>query len=75
MLDRIDFLAGTAPWILKDFRSPKRPLPDIQDYFNRKGLVSERGERKQAFGILQAFYRELQERGGTAARGGDSRGG
>jgi beta-glucuronidase len=68
MLDRIPFLAGTAPWILKDFRSPKRPLPDIQDYFNRKGLISERGERKQAFWILQSFYRELAERGGTTAR-------
>ncbi len=36
MLDKIDGLAGTTPWILKDFRSPRRVLPGIQDYYNRK---------------------------------------
>jgi beta-glucuronidase len=41
-----------------DFRSPLRPLPEIQDGFNRKGLISEKGERKQAFYILQKAYRE-----------------
>lgn len=61
MLRRIPMLAGTSPWILKDFRSPRRPLPGIQDYFNRKGLVSDRGERKQAFYELQRFYFELRE--------------
>jgi beta-glucuronidase len=60
MLKRISFLRGTTPWILKDFRSPRRTLPRIQDYFNRKGLVSERGERKKAFFVLQKFYRDLQ---------------
>ncbi len=49
MLDRIDALAGVTPWILKDFRSPRRFLPEIQDDYNRKGLFSEKGERKQAF--------------------------
>ncbi len=49
MLDRIPELAGVTPWILKDFRSPRRFLPGIQDDFNRKGLVSEKGERKLAF--------------------------
>ncbi len=49
MLERIDALAGVSPWILKDFRSPRRFLPGIQDDFNRKGLFSEKGERKQAF--------------------------
>ena len=58
MFRRIPSLAGVTPWILKDFRSPRRPLPGVQDYFNRKGLVSERGERKAAFGVLRAFYEE-----------------
>jgi beta-glucuronidase len=40
-----------------DFRSPRRPLPVIQDYWNRKGLVSETGEKKKAFYILQDHYR------------------
>jgi beta-glucuronidase len=58
MLERIPFLSGTAPWILMDFRSPRRPLPVIQDGWNRKGLVSERGLRKKAFFVLQRYYRE-----------------
>ncbi len=58
MLSKIPFLRGMTPWILKDFRSPRRPLPEIQDFFNRKGLVSERGDRKAAFYVLQRYYRE-----------------
>jgi beta-glucuronidase len=60
MVQRISFLRGTTPWILKDFRSPRRTLPGIEDYFNRKGLVSDRGEKKKAFFVLQKFYRESQ---------------
>ncbi|HKS09515.1 MAG TPA: glycoside hydrolase family 2 TIM barrel-domain containing protein, partial [Pyrinomonadaceae bacterium] len=61
MLKRISFLRGAAPWILMDFRSPRRPLPGIQDYWNRKGLISNRGEKKKAFYVMQQWYRELQE--------------
>jgi beta-glucuronidase len=60
MLKRIPFLRGMSPWVLKDFRSPRRVLPGFQDYFNRKGLVSDHGEKKKAFFVLQGFYRELQ---------------
>jgi beta-glucuronidase len=67
MLREIPFLAGLSPWILKDFRSPRRPLKDVQDYFNRKGLVSERGVRKQAFEVLRSFYDELASGGDRAA--------
>ncbi|MEN3326681.1 MAG: beta-glucuronidase [Acidobacteriota bacterium] len=59
MLKKIPFLRGTSPWILTDFRSPRRPLPNIQDYWNRKGLISNRGEKKKAFYVLQQWYREL----------------
>ena len=62
MLKKIPFLRGTAPWILTDFRSPRRPLPGIQDYWNRKGLISDRGEKKKAFYVMQEYYRELRER-------------
>ncbi|MBN2512810.1 MAG: beta galactosidase jelly roll domain-containing protein [Sedimentisphaerales bacterium] len=58
MLKKIPFLRGTTPWLLKDFRSPRRPLPDIQDYYNRKGLFSETGQRKKAFYIMQDFYQQ-----------------
>ena len=57
MLDKIDGLAGTSPWILKDFRSPRRVLNGIQDYYNRKGLYSDKGEKKKAFYVLQEWYR------------------
>jgi beta-glucuronidase len=60
MLKRISFLRGTTPWILMDFRSPRRPLTGIQDFYNRKGLISARGERKKAFYVMQKYYRELQ---------------
>ncbi len=63
MLKKIPFLRGTAPWILTDFRSPRRLLPGIQDYWNRKGLISDRGEKKKAFYVMQAWYRELEESG------------
>ncbi|NND73230.1 MAG: beta-glucuronidase, partial [Rhodothermales bacterium] len=61
MLDGIDFLAGTSPWILKDFRSPRRPLPAIQDFWNRKGLISDRGIRKEAFYIMQDWYAKKRD--------------
>jgi beta-glucuronidase len=52
-----------SPWILVDFRSPRRPLPEIQDGWNRKGLVSSTGEKKQAFSVLQSFYAKLAAQG------------
>ena len=56
MLNRIPQLRGMTPWILMDFRSPSRLRPGIQDDFNRKGLVSDQGEKKLAFYILQNAY-------------------
>ena len=56
MLDKVAFIQGITPWILKDFRSPRRSLPNIQDYWNRKGLISDRGEKKKAFYILKQYY-------------------
>jgi beta-glucuronidase len=58
MLNRIAQLRGMSPWILMDFRSPNRPLVGVQDEFNRKGLISDQGEKKQAFYILQKAYTE-----------------
>lgn len=55
MLAKIDGLSGLTPWILADFRSPRRPCHGIQDGFNRKGLVSEKGEKKLAFDVYRAF--------------------
>jgi beta-glucuronidase len=41
-----------------DFRSPNRTLTGIQDEFNRKGLISDQGKKKQAYYILQKAYKE-----------------
>jgi beta-glucuronidase len=59
MVRKIPQLRGTTPWILVDFRSPRRALPVIQDGWNRKGLVSETGSKKIAFYTLRDFYREM----------------
>ena len=56
MLEKIPQLVGVSPWILADFRSPRRNLPGIQDGWNRKGLISETGNKKKAFRILQNYY-------------------
>lgn len=57
MFENIPFLSGTAAWLLKDFRSPRRHLRRIQNDHNRKGLVSEQGIKKLAFYTLQGYYR------------------
>jgi beta-glucuronidase len=58
MLNRITQLRGMSPWLLMDFRSPNRPLVGVQDEFNRKGLMSDQGQKKLAFHVLQKAYRE-----------------
>jgi beta-glucuronidase len=58
MLQKIPQWRGATPWILCDFRSPRRPLPNIQDGWNRKGLIGENGTKKKAFYVLKKFYDE-----------------
>jgi beta-glucuronidase len=53
MFPKIHQLRGITPWVLVDFRSTTRNIPKLQDGFNRKGLLSEDGKKKQAFFILQ----------------------
>ena len=61
MFDKIDGLAGITPWLLKDFRSPRRPLDGIQDLYNRKGLFSDNGEKKNAFYVVKEWYKKKME--------------
>ena len=58
MLNKIGQMRGMSPWVLMDFRSPNRPLVGIQDEFNRKGLISDQGEKKAAFFVLQKAYKD-----------------
>jgi beta-glucuronidase len=60
MAQRIPGFAGLTPWCLMDFHSPRRPLPGVQDYYNRKGLISNQGVHKKAFYTLQKFYEEME---------------
>jgi beta-glucuronidase len=59
MLGKIPQWRGAAPWILCDFRSPRRPLPNVQDGWNRKGLIGSNGKKKEAFFVLKSFYDKL----------------
>ncbi len=56
MIEKIPNLRGMSPWILKDFRSPRREHPVFQNGWNRKGLMSETGVPKIAFGVLADYY-------------------
>ncbi|MCC8112459.1 MAG: beta-glucuronidase [Bacteroidales bacterium] len=61
MYNRQPGWAGCSPWILKDFRSPRRQNHQTQNFFNRKGLVSDSGQKKAAFDVLRDFYRMKRE--------------
>jgi beta-glucuronidase len=58
MINKIPQVRGLVPWVLMDFRSPGRNIPKLQDGFNRKGLIAEDGQKKQAFYLFQKTYKE-----------------
>lgn len=60
-------LSGISPWVLVDFRSPRRALT-LQNFHNLKGLISKTGERKQAFFVLQKFYRDMGDSPGIPGK-------
>lgn len=59
MLKHIPFLGGTCPWILADFRSETRLQPVYQQGWNRKGLLSDKGQKKEAWLVMYEYYRHL----------------
>lgn len=61
MMEKIPTLRGSAPWLLKDFRSPRRFHPEYQGGWNRKGLIAPDGRRKLAFDVLAEWYRQKAE--------------
>ncbi|KLT69309.1 glycoside hydrolase family 2 protein [Flavobacterium sp. ABG] len=61
MIEKIPHLSGLSPWILVDFRSPRRLLPGIQDEYNRKGLISNEGQKKKAFYIMRDWYEKKKK--------------
>ncbi|MDN3594795.1 glycoside hydrolase family 2 protein [Zunongwangia endophytica] len=56
-----DNFMGLSPWILVDFRSPKRNNPKYQEGWNRKGLIDNEGNKKKAFFTLKKYYEEKEK--------------
>ncbi len=65
LLRRLPFVRGTMPWVLSDFRSPVRLHP-LQNGYNRKGLLSEDGQRKLAWQVIHDFYGSPEAADGAA---------
>jgi beta-glucuronidase len=57
LVERTPGCVGLSPWVLKDFRSPRRWHGKHQQFWNRKGLLSETGQRKLAWHVLHNYYR------------------
>jgi len=66
MADKVPTLRGMSPWVLKDFRSPRRQHPVFEQGWNRKGLISETGEHKQAFAVLADYYAKKAAQAGVS---------
>lgn len=60
MSEQVSALRGISPWILKDFRSPRRQHSIYQNGWNRKGVITETGLRKPAFYTLSEHYKKLE---------------
>jgi beta-glucuronidase len=58
-----EHFVGLSPWLLTDFRSPRRNNPAYQEGWNNKGLIGHNGEqKKKAFHILKAYYDEMKSK-------------
>jgi beta-glucuronidase len=57
-----DNYVGMSPWILNDFRSPRRNNPVYQEGWNNKGLFDHEGKKKKAFYVLKAYYDEMEQK-------------
>lgn len=55
MFAAIPNLVGVCPWLLVDYRSPGRMHPVYQNGYNRKGILSEFGEKKKAWFVLKKY--------------------
>lgn len=62
LISTIDGLRGTCPWLLIDFRSPRRLNPVYQDNWNRKGLYTQTGKKKKSFFVMKTFYDRMQKK-------------
>lgn len=57
---KIPYIKGMTPWILHDFRCPRRTSVN-QRYYNTKGLFSaDKKHKKAAFYVLRDFYNSIK---------------
>ena len=52
--------SGVSPWILVDFRSPRRNNPQFEDGWNNKGLIDQKGRKKMSFTIIKNYYESIK---------------
>ena len=57
MFNTIPNLVGVCPWLLFDYRSLGRMHSVYQQGYNRKGLLSEDGEKKKAWYVMQNYFK------------------
>jgi beta-glucuronidase len=57
MFKTIPNLCGISPWLLFDYKSLGRMNQVYQKGYNRKGLLSEKGEKKKAWYIMNEYYK------------------
>lgn len=61
LFKKTSYIQGTVPWILFDYRTPKR-LGAYQKGYNIKGLVTaDRKREKPAFTVMKKFYEEVRK--------------
>ena len=58
MFSNVPNLVGVFPWLLVDYRSLGRMHPVYQNGWNRKGLLSDKGDKKKAWYIMKKFFDE-----------------
>jgi beta-glucuronidase len=57
MFSNVPNLIGVCPWLLFDYKSLGRMHPIYQNGYNRKGLLSEKGDKKKAWFIMNEYYK------------------
>jgi beta-glucuronidase len=61
LMEKMPDIDGLSPWVLKDFRAPRRWHGRFQKNWNRKGLIDPEGRAKPAYKTLQKWYKKKQE--------------
>ncbi|NQT25278.1 glycoside hydrolase family 2 [candidate division KSB1 bacterium] len=56
MFENVPNLVGICPWLLVDYRSLGRMHPKYQSGWNRKGLLSDQGDKKKAWIVMKQYF-------------------